>query len=274
VNHVGPAFFETSGIPIERGRDIVAADRPGAPDVVIVNQAFARRFWPGQDPIGQRIRMPRSGTREFTVVGVARDVRFVSLTTDALPYVWVASLQFGRPATFLVRTNGNPHALVPAIQAAVRESAPGWTVGAARTMEDRIGAAVFAARMAGTTIGLFATLAVLLAAIGLYGVIAYAVTQRSREVGIRVALGARPYRVLVLFVRQALPVVAIGTAIGLAGAWAATGVLSSLLIGVHATDALTFALAASVLAGTALVATLLPARRATRVDPMIALRNE
>jgi predicted permease len=274
VNHVGPGYFEAIGIPIVRGRSIGEADRAGAPEVVVVNQAFVRRFWPDGNALGRHIRMPRGGARAFLVVGIARDVRFLSLTDEPRPYVWVASLQFPRPTLFQLRTAGGPGAVLPAIESAVHESAPGWTVGAAETMRQGVAGALFEARLAGGTIGCFALLALALAAIGLYGIIAYSVTQRTREVGLRVALGARPAAVMALFLRQAAPLVAIGITVGLAAAYGATRALAGLLIGVGARDRLTFVLAALVLAGSALVATLIPARRAARVDPMEALRHE
>jgi ABC-type antimicrobial peptide transport system permease subunit len=201
-------------------------------------------------------------------------VNFISLTAPVLPYVWIPTLQMARPPLFHVRSEGDPLALVSPIQEIVREIAPGWATSSVSTMEDQIASALFAERAAGTSIALFAFVALLLAAVGLGGVIAYAVTQRTREVGIRVALGAVPSGVLMLFLRQALPVVAIGSALGIVLAVATSRALSGLLIGVGATDPITFAAAATLLGFTALLATWLPARRAVRVDPMTALRSE
>jgi ABC-type antimicrobial peptide transport system permease subunit len=208
------------------------------------------------------------------VVGVARDVNFISLTAPVLPYVWIPALQMARPPLFHIGSQGDPRVLITPIQEILREVAPGWAVNSASTMEDRVSSALFAERAAGASIALFAMIALLLAAVGLGGVIAYAVTQRTREVGIRVALGAVPRGVLALFLRQALPVVAIGAGIGLILAFITARTLSGLLIGVGATDLVTFVAAAGLLCATALLATWLPARRAVRVDPMIALRSE
>ena len=276
VNHVGPDYFAAAGISIERGRSIVETDREGSPDVVVVNETFAARFWPGQDPIGQSIAMGRNDTlpRVWTVVGVASDVNYLSLTEPVRPYVWTPALQMPGGVRFHLRTASDPMTLDAAIRQIVGEVAPGWSPGSVLTMESRLASSLFAERVTGASMGLFALFALLLGAVGLWGVIAFAVTQRTREVGIRVALGAAPRGVLGLFLRQALPVLGTGIVIGIALALAATRALRSLLIGVDTMDVPTLAASVLVLVVTTMVATWLPARRATRVDPMIALRAE
>jgi predicted permease len=271
VDHVGPSFFETLQIPVLRGRSLDARDRAGAPDAVVVNEAFVRRFWPDRDPLG--LRIGQMG-RDFTVVGVARDARTLSITSDPVPLVYLAALQAPRTTLFYVRTAGDATRTLPAMRQAIEETAAGWIVRNARTMEDQRGRELGGQRLAGGAIGAFAVLAVLLAAIGLYGVVAFAVAQRTREVGIRVALGAHPGEIVGLFLRQALPIVLTGAALGTAAALAAARALRGLLIGVAPTDPLSFAAAVGLLGGVALLATWWPARRAARVDPAIALRME
>jgi predicted permease len=276
VNHVGPGYFETVGIPMVVGRPIMDGDRPGSADVLVVNETFAERFWPGQNPIGQRISMGavNGNPREWTVVGVARDVQFLSLTAQVLPYVWVPALQWPRAVNLFLRTAGDPLELVEPVRRVIGEVAPGWAIGRISTLDDLFASGLFAERVAGASIGLFAAIAIILAAVGLWGVIAYAVTQRTREVGIRVALGGVQRGVLSLFLRQALPVVAIGAGIGLVLSWAGSRALGGLLIGVGAGDIVTFGTAATILVGIAFLATWLPARRAAKIDPMVALRGE
>ncbi|MCI0434583.1 MAG: ABC transporter permease [Gemmatimonadetes bacterium] len=272
LDRVGPSYFETLEIPITSGRGFTAADRAGAQRVVVVNEAFVRRYWNNLDPLGRTISMGGSG--EFMVVGVARDVRFMSIREPARPRVWIPALQESAATLWFVRASSGAQALLPGVAAAVAEVAPGWAVSSAQSMDDRLSSALFEQRVAGGALGLFALLAVGLAGIGLYGVIAFAVSQRTREIGIRLALGARPVTVNALFVRQALPLILTGSGLGIVAALAGTRVLTGLLIGVGATDTLTFVGAPAFLTGIALLACWIPARRAARVDPISALRTE
>ncbi len=271
VDHVGPAFFETLRIPILRGRGIEERDREGATGAAVVNEAFVRRYLGNRDPIGTRVSF---GDLHFTIVGLAHDARTISLTTPAEPLLYIPTLQMPRPPVFYVRTDGDPMRVADAASAAVRESAPGWSVSSVRPLEDQRGVTLGGQRLAGGVLGLFALLALILAAVGLYGVIAFAVGQRAREVGIRIALGARPASVVGLFLRQAGVIVAAGALIGLAGAAAATRALDDLLIGVAPRDAASFGAAAGILVVIALLAVWWPARRAARLDPIRTLRTE
>ncbi len=271
VDHVGPGFFETLRIRVRAGRAIDARDRDGAPPVVVINEAFARRYWPGQDPLGRRIEQ---GEAAFTVIGVAEDARFFSATEEPRPQIYLSALQSPRGATFYVRTGGAVERIIPAAREVIAETAPGWSIAGLRTMQQQRGVLLGGQRLAGGAVALFALLALLLATIGLYGIVAFAVTHRAREIGVRMALGARHTQVVGLFLRQALPIIAAGSALGFVGAFAATRALRGLLIGVTATDLVSYAAAAALLGSVALLATWIPARRAARLDPMFVLRAE
>lgn len=271
VDHIGPAFFETLRIPILRGRGIAATDRVGAAGAVVVNESFVRRYLQEREPIGTRVT---TGDQDFTIVGIARDARTISLTAAPDPMMYLPSLQMPRGTLFHLRTGGDPRRVADAAAAAIDEIAPGWSVSSVRTLDDQRGATLGGQRLAGSVLALFALLALVLAAVGLYGVIAFAVGQRSREIGIRIALGARPAEVVALFLRQGGAIVLAGAVIGLASALAATRALGGLLIGVGANDAVSFATATGVVALIALFAMWWPARRAARLDPIRTLRAD
>jgi predicted permease len=272
VNEVGPRFFETIGIPIIRGRAFDGTERGRAPDVAIVNESFAQRYWPGQDPIGQRLKNP-SGN-ELTVIGVARDARYLSVTEPARPYIFLSALQRTGATRMFVRTARDPLPLLPRIARELEVIAPGWLLANPTTLHDQIGRLVFQQRAAGALIGTFAALAIILACVGLYGVVAFAVAQRTREIGIRVALGAQPGAVVQLFLRRTVPIVALGATAGIVGALMLSRVIASLLIGVTSRDPAAFIGGTLLLAAVAFLASWIPAHRATRVDPMTALRAE
>jgi macrolide transport system ATP-binding/permease protein len=277
---VAPEYFETLRIPLLQGRTFQQQDIANGPGVALVNEAFARRYWPGQPPVGKRIQMgvARSGINDspyLTVIGVVKDGKYATLGEDATPFIYLNLAQnFVLSPTLIARTQGDPLHLLPAVRgevAALDKNLPLYDV---KTMRQHLGLALLPARMAGSVLGVFGLVALALGAAGIYGVMAYSVAQRTREIGIRMALGANTRDVLRLVVRQGMTLVAIGMAIGLAAALALTQLLKSLLFGVSATDPLTFAVIASLLIFVALLACWIPARRATKVDPMIALRCE
>jgi putative ABC transport system permease protein len=273
---VTPDYFDVMGIPSVRGERLTERHRADVPDVAVINEAMARRYWPGEDPIGKRLNIgDPEKTPWITVIGVVRDARTGGLDKEPYPQMYVPSAQFPyRAMTFVARTSGDPTSIAPALRhelAALDKDLPLYNV---RTMEQVLCDSVSRRRFQMILIAAFAGVGLLLAAVGIYGVISYGVAQRRHEIGVRMALGARAADILKLVVGQGLGLTLAGVGLGLAGAFVLTRVLSSLLYGVSATDPLTFACVAVALLGVALLACLVPARRATQVDPMIALRYE
>jgi predicted permease len=273
-NHVGASYFETMGLTLLQGRGFTTADRRGAPGVIVVNESFARRFWPGQEALGRRISVSGDSGQYLDVVGVVRDSKYLSLTESPRPFMFLPALQESSGITLHVRASVPPRSLIPAIQREVNAAAADWSLLNARTMEEQIGTSLLPQRVAGGVLSLFGMVALTLAAIGLYGVVAYSVASRSREIGVRVALGARRRDVLRLVLTQGVTLVLIGLALGIPAAWAVTRLLSSFLIGATASDVIAFGGASLLLAATALLASWIPARRAASVDPVAALRRE
>ncbi len=277
---VTPDYFRALGIPLRRGRLLEQSDNEQAPLVALINETTARLYWPNQDPLGQRIRVPTFGVPFEkapwrTVVGVVGDVRQYGLDAPRSSQFYVPHAQ--NPAgyvTLVVRTATDPLALGPALRREVRAVDKDQPLTSIATMEEVLADSVAGRRFSMTLLGVFAAGALGLAAVGLYGVIAYSVAQRTQEIGIRMALGALPGDVLKLVIGQGMALVAIGVALGLAATLAVTRVLESLLFEVSARDPLTFALVPLGLAAVALAACYLPARRALRIDPLIALRYE
>jgi predicted permease len=260
LNQVDPGFFDATGIPILRGRSFSETDREGAPMVAIVNQTMAQRVWPGQDAVGQRFRV-FGETWLIEVVGVARDAKYVTLGEAPAPHFYLPLRQHFSPgATLHVRTGGHPEPSMPLVDV--------------QTIDDVLDQVLWAPRMAAALLGLFGTLALVLAAIGIHGVMSYCVAQRTQEVGIRMALGARAGDVLRLVLLQALAVITSGAVVGAFAAYFASRGLASLLFGVGTADPLAFGAMAALLLLTGAVASYLPARRATRVDPLATLRYE
>ncbi|HEX5830364.1 MAG TPA: FtsX-like permease family protein, partial [Gemmatimonadaceae bacterium] len=271
-------YFRVMGVRLVRGRLFTERDDAGAPGVVVINETMARRYWPGESPLGARITFgdpTDSATTRYTVVGVVNDVKQEGLSADAYAQLYQPFAQAPRLALHVAaRTSGDPLQAAAALRRIVRALDPTLPVAEIRTMEDRVRESVAQPRVSVALLGGFSAVALLLAAVGIYGVMAYAVAQRTREIGIRVALGARPTDVRRLVVRQGMTPALLGVAVGLAGAFAVTRLMASLLFDVSATDPLTFAAVSAFLLSVALVASWLPARRATRVDPLLAMRSE
>ncbi len=272
VNTVGAGYFETMGIAVVQGRGFEPSDREGAAAVAVVNETFARRFWPGQDPIGKRFSSGRGGTRE--VVGVARDGKYWSLGEDPQPHYYEPFAQaYEADMVLLVRSESDPRSILPALTREARAVDPELPVEA-NTMTEHLGFALLPQRLGAAVLGVFGAVAALLAAFGLYGVVSYVVSRRTAEIGIRMALGARAHDVRMLVVRRALALTLTGLGVGLAGALAATRALAAFLVDVSPTDPATLASVATLFTAVALLASWLPARRAAAVDPMRALRSE
>jgi predicted permease len=277
VNYVtiGAKYFATVGTPMRAGREFGDADTPDSARVVIVNEAMARRYWTGGAALGGRIR---SGSRTIEVVGVVADSRHQTLNERPMPVMYFPLAQNAiGTVRMMVRASGDPGALIPAVREAFRTIDANLPLYDVRTMTEHMKTAVFAQRMAADLLGLMGGLALLLAAVGLYGVIAHSVNQRTREMGVRLALGASPGQLLAMVVGQGMRLTLLGLVIGLAVAGAAfgsIGAVARLLPGISPLDPLTFVGVPLVLAAIAAVASWIPARRAGRVDPLVALRYE
>ncbi|MGD8698656.1 MAG: ABC transporter permease [Gemmatimonadales bacterium] len=269
---IGPGYFRTLGIPLQRGRDFTAADTRAAPPVAIINETLARRYFPNEDPIGQQVTMLE---RPMTIVGVVSDVQPFRAGDPIEPEIYWPFKQRPRYATFLlIRTASDPTAAIRPIEQRLKTLDPDMNVSTFRTMEELVGRQLVRPRFNMLLIGVFASVALLLAAIGIFGVISYSVAQRTREIGVRVALGAADGDIFRSVVGRGMTLTLTGVALGLVGAFGVTRVLSSLLVGVRPTDPLTFASIAVLLMLVALLACYVPARRAMRVDAMVALRSE
>ena len=275
-------YFRTLGAQIIHGRQFSAQDDQDHPGVTIVNEAFARRFFPHEQALGQRIQ-PSPPARiwkgqrltSFEIVGIARNVKSAGLNAESEPTYYVPAAQAPlQDMTILVRTKNDPTALVPALRQTVLNIDPNQPITNINTLEKIVSDSIAQPRLNMLLMGLFGALAMVLAAVGIYGLLSYAVTQRTQEMGIRMALGARAADVLKLVLRQGMTLALIGEAIGLAGALALTRLIRGLLFGVTPTDATTFIVVFGVLNVVALLACFIPARRATKVDPLVALRYE
>jgi predicted permease len=275
VRSITPGYMEALSIPLKAGRVFTAQDGESAPRVAIVSESAARRFWPGENPVGRQIRVHvNESTRQpREIVGVVGDVRTRGMELAPVPVIYTPHTQYGPESmTVVVRGTGDPAALVPAIKSALGTLAPGVAIGRVRTMADLVAANVAQPRFRTMLLTVFAGVSLVLAAVGLYGVVAFSVSQRRAELGLRIALGADPRRVLRLVLREGMTPVAIGIAIGLGGAAMMARVMQSLLFGIDPFDPITFALVAFALALVGLAACYVPARRATRVDPAASLR--
>ncbi|MEK6288978.1 MAG: ABC transporter permease [Acidobacteriota bacterium] len=272
-------YFRTMGIPLLQGRDFAPQDRADAPAVGLVNESFLREYFPNESPIGARIAWARGTTRRWmTIIGVVGDVKHYGLGLPELPAFYNTYLQQDQPwkrwMYLAVRADGNTGALAGQVKDRIWSVDKQIPLTKLRAMTDVMATSLAAQRFNMTLMGIFAAVALVLAAVGTYGVISYSVTQRTHEIGIRMALGAESRDVLRIVLRQGLQLALLGVAIGIGAAFALTRVLSSLLYGVSATDPVIFVSISLILTGVALGATFIPARRATKVDPMIALRYE
>jgi putative ABC transport system permease protein len=275
VGIVSPDYFRTLGIPLLQGRFFTDQDNETGPVTVIINQSFARKFFPEEDPIGKHLLGGGAQVQAREIVGVVGDVRQIGLDTSPAEGFYLSSNQRPQLAmSVVVRTEGPPLALSNAVRSRVLAIDKDQPVTSLQMMEEVVSSSISNQRFTFLLLGLFAAVALVLAAIGIYSVMAYTVTQRTGEIGLRMALGAQSRDVLRLVVSQGMTTALIGVAVGLAGAFALTRVMTSLLFSVTATDPITFVAIPVVLIGVALAACLVPARRAIKVDPMIALRYE
>jgi len=275
--HVSPGYFATMGIPLRLGRDFTAQDDEHSVPVGIISQRMARRFWPGENPLGKRFAMAVEPTGEgwVTVVGVVDDVRYFGLDPEPRPTMYFPYAQTPRPTmTIMARMRGEPMSLASALRGAVHDVDAGQPVYNMRTMEAVIGDAVAGPRFSMALLGILAMIALFLSAVGIYGVMSSAVSRRTHEIGIRVALGATRRHVLTMTLRQGLKLTLIGVGIGVIGAYGLARLISSAAFWMRPTDPLTFTAIPLLLALVAMLAAWLPARHAMRVDPMVALRHE
>jgi putative ABC transport system permease protein len=275
---VSPGFFKTLEIPLLRGRDFAESDGPGAPPVVVVDETLAARTWPGEDPVGKRLNVVGNGPRE--VVGLVGAVKNWGLGEAPRPQIYLPHAQRLEGSGlvpfvyFAVRTGVEPETLAAGVRGAIAEADREAAVAQARAMDELLDRSVGRQRFAALLMEIFAGIALVLAAVGLYGVVSYGVARRTREIGIRVALGARPGDVLASVIRAGMRLTLAGLVLGLAGSLTLTRLLAGMLYGVKATDPTVYATVALALAAVALLACYFPARRATRVDPLVALRHE
>jgi putative ABC transport system permease protein len=272
VARVNPDYFRTMGISLRAGRLFNDSDNEGAPSVALLSETLARRLFPSADPLGKRLGVSGLNT---TVIGVVNDIRYTGLDGEVEQAVYLSYRQLPRAGmALLLRSTVETSSLASALRNAVYEIDPALPVYDVMTMNERLSNSVASRRFNLLVLGGFAVLALLLAAVGVYGVIAYVVTERTQEVGIRMALGAQRADVVRLYIKQGMKLVLLGVALGTLGAFALTQVMKSLLFGVSATDAPTFAIITLLLMSVALLACYLPARGAAKVDPLIALRHQ
>jgi putative ABC transport system permease protein len=270
---ISPGYFRAMRIPLLKGRWFTDGDTAGAPPVAIINDDLARRYWPGRDPIDQRLKLYG---KDWEIVGVVGSVKLLDLAKENTPEIYLPYTQSGSPPwIFLaVRSQGEVGSLIASVRSAAREVVSDEPLYDVRTMEERVAASTAPRRLNAWLLGIFAALALILSAVGTYGVVTYSVAQRTHEFGIRMALGAERGDVLKLVLGQGIALTLLGVSVGLAGAAGFTRYLASLLYGVRPNDALTFISVGLLLFAVALLACYIPARRATKVDPMVALRYE
>jgi predicted permease len=273
ISIVGSRYLETVGIPLLRGRTLSDTDQPNTPLAVVVNETMAKRFWPEQDAIGKRFKF--FGQDAFNqVVGIAKDSKYNFIGEEETPFIYQAVTQVYQPQVSLFVKASQPSAVLGTVRREVQQLDRNLPLTNVFTLSEIFDQALWAPRMAAWLLAVFAGLSLVLSVIGIYGVMAYAVSQRTRELGIRMALGASRGEVLRLVVSQGLRLTLMGVALGLAASLAVTRLIASLLYSVSPTDLATFTIVPLLLAAAALLASYLPALRATRIDPMVALRYE
>jgi predicted permease len=271
---ISPNYFPTMQIPIVKGRDFTLQDTKTSQRVVIVSEAFVNRYWPNQEAVGKQLKSDLKH-EWYTVIGVARESKINGLNEKPTPFVYLPLYQVYQPGMIVdARTTGDPAAFSKTLEKTIHELNPDVAVFDVITLELREQFASFGQRVGGTFVGAFGLLALILAAVGIYGVTAYATRQRTHEIGIRMALGASKEDILRLVIGHGLRLTFIGVGLGLVAALALTRFLGSMLLGITSTDALTYSSVAILLCAVALFACFIPARRAMRVDPMVALRYE
>jgi predicted permease len=276
VRAVTPDLMQALGVPVMRGRGLTTADGPESPPVAVLTEAAAQRFFPGEDAVGRRVSLTGPNDRQWVeVVGIVGDVRDSDLTQQVQPGIYLPHTQRpSRQMSLVLRTGTDPMRLVPAVRREVQGLDPDLPIFNARTLEQMVGESVSQPRFYMLLLAIFAATALALSAVGIFGVMSYMVAQRTREIGIRMALGAAPRAVLRMVVGGAVVLALLGVGLGLVGALAGSRLLAALLFGVSPTDPATLASVAAILTGVAIAASYLPARRAVRVDPMVALRGE
>jgi predicted permease len=275
----GPRYFETMRTPVLQGREFNDQDQAKTERVVVVNETFVRRLMPNvtssAEAVGKRIAFANASGPFLRIVGVVQDGKYFSITEDPRAFVWTPMSQdYWSNGILIARTEGNPESLLGAVRKEVQAIDPNLPLFDVKTLTEHMRFALFPPRIAATVLGVFGLVALLLSAIGIYGITSYTVAQRTHEIGIRLALGAQLSDVLKLVLSHGLKLTLIGAAIGLVGAYLATRAITSVLYGVSATDPFTFVFVSLLLIGVALLACYVPSRRATKVDPLVALRNE
>src|SRR5207302_2694687 len=276
---ISPRYFETMEIPLLKGRAFTEGDKTDSPSMVVISETTARRFWPGEDALGKQIKVGSPSNNEnkwLTVIGLVKDVRQYELMIEPKPQMYLPFTQanFFDPRALVVKTNLEPLSLATTVRKTVWDIDKDQPVSDIASMESIVSESLARQRFSMMLLGIFAGLALVLAAVGIYGVMSYSVAQRTREIGIRMALGAQREDVMKLTIGQGLKLVVTGVAFGLAAAVIMTRLMSSLLFGVSATDPMTFVTISFVLVSVAVLASYIPALRATRVDPMFALRYQ
>jgi putative ABC transport system permease protein len=274
---VSPDYFATLRIPVRRGRVFTKADSEKAAEVAVVNEAMAKKFWPNEDVLGRRFKFHEADAQDLEIVGVVQDGKYKGVVEDPMPYFYVPLEQHYMPLrTIHVRTSVPPESLELQISSQVQEMAPTLPMAGVRTLKQELeginGYLFF--HLGAQLTAAMGMLGLILAVVGVYSVVSYAAVQRTHEIGIRMALGAKPQDILKMVLGQSLIVIGIGIVIGLGAAFAGTRLLASLLVGVSSNDPATFIVVVATLAVVALLACWLPARRATHVSPLVALRYE
>jgi predicted permease len=275
-DEVQPAYFRTAGTPVIQGREFTEADSALAPKVAIVNDTFAKTIWPGQNPLGKIFRTKRDGP-PIQVVGITRTGKYLFLYEGPQLYAYFPLAQhYSSTASLFVYTDGDPQQLLPAVRDQFSQLDAGLPVFAVTTMEAHVqyGKPLLPARLSAMLVGAFGLLGLVLASVGVYGVVSYSVSQRTQEIGIRTALGAQRSHVLAMILKQGMGMALIGTALGIVLSFLLFRALGSVLYGVKSTDLVTLSVVSAMLLGVAFMASYIPALRATRVDPVVALREQ